>query len=117
MVSAGRVKTLHPNVHGGILGKRKDGGHQKALQALGIGFIDIVVVNLYPFRQTVTASQPPSFPDAVEQIDIGRCCTSSPWLMLKQYVLVKLFGKASAALSEAVTQIVMGRITKQLMEC
>ena len=71
MTGAGRVKTLHPKVHGGILGKRKDSRHQDALQAHSISFIDVVIVNLYPFRQTVTASQQPSFPDAIEQIDIG----------------------------------------------
>ena len=48
-----------------------DWQHSEALQAHGIGFIDVVIVNLYPFRQTVTASQQPSFEDAVEQIDIG----------------------------------------------
>ena len=71
LAGPGRVKTLHPTVHGGILGKRKDSSHQDALAAHSIGFIDVVVVNLYPFRQTVTASQAPSFEDAVEQIDIG----------------------------------------------
>ena len=49
----GRVKTLHPKVHGGLLGIRGDPGHEAAMAAHGIGAIDLVVVNLYPFAQTV----------------------------------------------------------------
>lgn len=92
MTGAGRVKTLHPKVHGGILGKRKDSGHQSALQAHGIDFIDVVVVNLYPFRQTVTASQQPSFPEAVEQIDIGGAIlTQLQCLRCQQQLLIGPF--------------------------
>ncbi len=78
-VYAGRVKTLHPTVHGGILAKRADSNHQDALAAHNIGFIDVVIVNLYPFRQTVTASQQPTFDNAVEQIDIGETLPLSNW--------------------------------------
>ena len=49
----GRVKTLHPKVHGGLLARRDDPEHLKALKENGIGFIDLVCVNLYPFRQTI----------------------------------------------------------------
>src|SRR6476661_6295911 len=49
----GRVKTLHPTVHGGLLAVRDDPGHAAAAEAHGIGFIDLVVVNLYPFEKTV----------------------------------------------------------------
>lgn len=65
---AGRVKTLHPTVHGGILARR--GIDEHVLQERGIAPIDFVVVNLYPFAATV-AKQGVSFDDAVENIDIG----------------------------------------------
>ncbi len=66
----GRVKTLHPNIHGGLLAVRKNPEHMQKLQSLGIGLIDMVVVNLYPFEKTV---QKPgvSEEEAVENIDIG----------------------------------------------
>ncbi len=65
----GRVKTLHPAIHGGLLAVRNDPGHVAAMAAHGIGGIDLVVVNLYPF-ETVAASGAP-FADIVENIDIG----------------------------------------------
>ena len=66
----GRVKTLHPKVHGGLLAKRDDPEHMKALEDHEIGTIDLVAVNLYPFRET--AARHGVAPDAViEQIDIG----------------------------------------------
>ncbi|DBA77368.1 hypothetical protein WJX79_000116 [Trebouxia sp. C0005] len=67
----GRVKTLHPGVHGGILAKRDEQKHMAAISDHNICPIDIVVVNLYPFRQTVTADEAPSYETAVENIDIG----------------------------------------------
>lgn len=68
----GRVKTLHPAVHGGILARRSVPDHVSKLEEHGIGQIDVVVVNLYPFRATVTnAEKPPSYEDAIENIDIG----------------------------------------------
>ena len=70
-LSAGRVKTLHPAVHGGILARRGTPEHMSALEQHSIGTIDVVVVNLYPFRQTVTAAQAPTYDVAVENIDIG----------------------------------------------
>ncbi len=69
---SGRVKTLHPGVHGGILAKRDEELHMAAISEHKISPIDIVVVNLYPFRQTVTAEQAPSYETAVENIDIGK---------------------------------------------
>ncbi len=66
----GRVKTLHPKVHGGILGKRNDLDHVKQMQKHGIEPIDLVVVNLYPFEQTV-AKPGCTFEEAIENIDIG----------------------------------------------
>ncbi|CAL8462205.1 g1736 [Coccomyxa elongata] len=67
----GRVKTLHPGVHGGILARRDLPEHLDAVGKHNISLIDVVVVNLYPFRQTVTAAEAPSYETAVENIDIG----------------------------------------------
>ncbi|HYN83678.1 MAG TPA: bifunctional phosphoribosylaminoimidazolecarboxamide formyltransferase/IMP cyclohydrolase [Pyrinomonadaceae bacterium] len=66
----GRVKTLHPRVHGALLARRDDPAHAAALNEHGIEPIDMVVVNLYPFEQTV-AREGTTLPEAVEQIDIG----------------------------------------------
>lgn len=66
----GRVKTLHPKVHGGILARREDPTHQVAVDQHNIGYIDLVVVNLYPFRETI-AKPDVDFADAIENIDIG----------------------------------------------
>jgi phosphoribosylaminoimidazolecarboxamide formyltransferase/IMP cyclohydrolase len=65
----GRVKTLHPNVHGGLLAVRDDPGHAAAMEAHGIGAIDLVVVNLYPFEATIARGA--SYAEAIENIDIG----------------------------------------------
>src|SRR6185295_14484565 len=66
----GRVKTLHPNIHGGILARRAIAEDVHAITRLGIQPIDVVVVNLYPFAET--AAKPDiAFDDLVEQIDIG----------------------------------------------
>ena len=66
----GRVKTLHPKVHGGLLARRDDPEHLRALRENGIEFIDLVCVNLYPFRQTI-ARPDVKMEDAIENIDIG----------------------------------------------
>ena len=66
----GRVKTLHPKVHGGILARRDFPEHVAALEAHGIPNIDMVVVNLYPFQQTIARAEC-SLEDAIENIDIG----------------------------------------------
>ncbi|MBY0570631.1 MAG: bifunctional phosphoribosylaminoimidazolecarboxamide formyltransferase/IMP cyclohydrolase, partial [Burkholderiaceae bacterium] len=66
----GRVKTLHPKVHGGILARRDFPEHVAALEQHGIPTIDMVVVNLYPFQQTVAKAEC-SLEDAIENIDIG----------------------------------------------
>jgi phosphoribosylaminoimidazolecarboxamide formyltransferase/IMP cyclohydrolase len=65
----GRVKTLHPGVHGGLLAIRNNIQHASALQAHGIRPIDLLVVNLYPFEATVAKGAP--FADCIENIDIG----------------------------------------------
>ncbi len=66
----GRVKTLHPKVHGGLLARRDVQSHLDALRENGIEFIDMVCVNLYPFRQTI-AKEGVAMEDAIENIDIG----------------------------------------------
>ena len=66
----GRVKTLHPKVHGGILARRDLAEHMDTIAAHDIGRIDLVVVNLYPFQQTV-AKPDCTLEDAIENIDIG----------------------------------------------
>lgn len=66
----GRVKTLHPKVHGGLLAIRDDPEHQRQVEANKIQYIDMVVVNLYPFRETV-AREEVTVEDAIENIDIG----------------------------------------------
>ncbi|MGY1811872.1 bifunctional phosphoribosylaminoimidazolecarboxamide formyltransferase/IMP cyclohydrolase [Blastococcus sp. SYSU D00820] len=65
----GRVKTLHPAVHGGILADRRKPEHVAQLEELGIAAFDLVVVNLYPFTETVASGATPD--ECVEQIDIG----------------------------------------------
>ncbi|MGB3289403.1 MAG: bifunctional phosphoribosylaminoimidazolecarboxamide formyltransferase/IMP cyclohydrolase [Burkholderiaceae bacterium] len=66
----GRVKTLHPKIHGGLLARRDSAEHLKTLEEHGIDRIDLLAVNLYPFRETI-AKPDCTFADAVENIDIG----------------------------------------------
>ncbi|EAL5741113.1 bifunctional phosphoribosylaminoimidazolecarboxamide formyltransferase/inosine monophosphate cyclohydrolase [Campylobacter lari] len=65
----GRVKTLHPKIHGGILYKREDENHQKQAKEHNIESIDLLCVNLYPFKKTTILTQ--DFDEIVENIDIG----------------------------------------------
>ena len=65
----GRVKTLHPKIHGGILAKRNLPKHLKELKKNSINLIDLVLVNLYPFKKAVTSKKP--FKECIENIDIG----------------------------------------------
>ena len=66
----GRVKTLHPMVHGALLARRDEPSHMAALAENGIELIDLVCVNLYPFRQTI-AKEGTTMAEAIEKIDIG----------------------------------------------
>ncbi|MCF2717379.1 bifunctional phosphoribosylaminoimidazolecarboxamide formyltransferase/IMP cyclohydrolase [Paenibacillus sp. 203] len=66
----GRVKTLHPAVHSGLLAVRDNEEHQRQMKELGLGYIDLVVVNLYPFAETI-AKPGVTYEDAIENIDIG----------------------------------------------
>ena len=65
----GRVKTLHPKIHGGLLARRKLASHQADMQAQGVQPIDLVAVNLYPFREAVAKGLP--YEEVIENIDIG----------------------------------------------
>lgn len=65
----GRIKTLHPRIHGGILGKRDDLPHKKAMEEHDIAGIDLVIVNLYAFTDTVAEGR--DFEECIENIDIG----------------------------------------------
>lgn len=65
----GRVKTLHPKIHGGLLARRDNNAHVEAMHQHDIGEIDMVVVNLYPFEETV--AQGGTFDEIIEKIDIG----------------------------------------------
>lgn len=69
-ILGGRVKTLHPLVHGGLLAKHDDAEHQNEMAENGISPIDIVCVNLYPFRETISKPEV-TVDDAIENIDIG----------------------------------------------
>ena len=69
-ILGGRVKTLHPLIHGGILANHEDPKHKKDLVAHHINPIDLVIVNLYPFKETI-ANPDVSWSDAIENIDIG----------------------------------------------
>ena len=66
----GRVKTLHPKIHGALLGLRDNPEHQSQAEKMGIGWIDLVVVNLYPFEATI-AKEDVGLDEAIENIDIG----------------------------------------------
>ncbi len=66
----GRVKTLHPKVHGALLGLRSNPDHVETMKKHGIEPIDMIVVNLYPFKETI-AKPDCTFEDAIENIDIG----------------------------------------------
>jgi phosphoribosylaminoimidazolecarboxamide formyltransferase / IMP cyclohydrolase len=68
-ILGGRVKTLHPAIHGGLLARPTESDHQQLLN-LGWDYIDLVVVNLYPFEETI-AKPNVTYADAIENIDIG----------------------------------------------
>jgi phosphoribosylaminoimidazolecarboxamide formyltransferase/IMP cyclohydrolase len=69
-ILGGRVKTLHPKLHGGILALRDDEGHSKQMEENGIEPIDLIVVNLYPFEEVIK-KEGTSLEEAIENIDIG----------------------------------------------
>lgn len=83
----GRVKTLHPLIHGAILAIRDNPEHQKALKEHNITPIDLVVVNLYPFQQTI-AKPDVTLPEAIENIDIGGPCMVRASAKNNKYVAI-----------------------------
>ena len=83
----GRVKTLHPFVHGGILARRDIENHLKQIEELGIATIDIVAVNLYPFVETIKSGNY-YLVSALENIDIGGPCMVSAAAKINKFVVV-----------------------------
>ena len=75
----GRVKTLHPKIHGGLLARRDSADHMQTIQEQGIDRIDMLVVNLYPFRETVANRTAPLPTPSKISISAGRpCCAPRP---------------------------------------
>lgn len=108
----GRVKTLHPKIHAGILAKRDSTEHMAAIKEKGISPIDLVVINLYPFKQTVMKSGV-SFEDIVENIDIG-----GPSLIraaAKNYKSVAVLTNPEQY-AEVLSQIKSGGLEESLLE-
>ncbi len=70
-IMAGRIKTLHPLIHGGLLARRDDAGDRRAMERHGIRAIDLVCVSLYPFQETARRTPAPEPDEIIEQIDIG----------------------------------------------
>ncbi len=98
----GRVKTLHPNIHGGILALRDSSSHQAAMQEHDIAPIDIVVINLYPFEETVAKEA--DYADTIEQIDIGGPAMIRAAAKNHQYVLVVTHVQDYAKVTEDMAQ-------------
>src|SRR5262245_33000207 len=107
----GRVKTLHPKVHGGLLFIRGNPAHETAVREHGIAPIDLVVVNLYPFEQTV-AKPGVSLHDAIENIDIGGPSMLRSAAKNHESVTVIVDPSDYAAVAEQVTAT--GRTTPEL---
>ena len=100
----GRVKTLHPKVHAGILANRLLQAHMSAVEAAKIPLIDLVVVNLYPFRETV-AKPGCSLEDAIENIDIGGPTMVRAAAKNWEGVAIVVDGGDYAALSDEMNEI------------
>jgi len=99
----GRVKTLHPKVHGGLLALRDKPDHAAALSEHGITPIDLVCVNLYPFEKTV-ADEGVTDAEAVEQIDIGGPCMIRSSAKNHAYVTVVTDPKQYDAVSNSIEE-------------
>ncbi len=89
-ILGGRVKTLHPKIFGGILARRDNEGDQKQMAQYEIPAIDLVIVDLYPFEQTVASGA--SEQDIIEKIDIGGICFWSPSLSRRARIPPKILG-------------------------
>ncbi|MFT4414595.1 bifunctional phosphoribosylaminoimidazolecarboxamide formyltransferase/IMP cyclohydrolase [Fredinandcohnia humi] len=99
----GRVKTLHPNIHGGLLAVRENEEHLQQLQEHKITPIDLVVVNLYPFQQTI-AKPNVEFADAIENIDIGGPSMLRSAAKNHQYVTVVVDPKDYDSVLQEITE-------------
>ncbi|MFT3788451.1 MAG: bifunctional phosphoribosylaminoimidazolecarboxamide formyltransferase/IMP cyclohydrolase [Tepidisphaeraceae bacterium] len=99
----GRVKTLHPKVHGGLLAVRDDPHHAKAMAEHGIQAIDLVVINLYPFEATI-AKPGCTFEDAIENIDIGGPSMVRSAAKNHRYVTIVTDASDYATVVETMTQ-------------
>ena len=95
----GRVKTLHPNVHGGLLAIRDDQEHVEAMKAHGIEAIDLAVINLYPFEEVRSVGG--DYPTTVENIDIGGPAMIRASAKNHAYVTIVVDPSDYAALIEA----------------
>jgi len=108
----GRIKTLHPGVHAGILARRDKPEHMAALESHGLQQIDLVCVNLYPFVETVTRDGV-TFEEAIEQIDIGGPAMIRAAAKNHESVVVVVrperYGEVLAALSEGTFDLAMRR--------
>ncbi|MEM8628019.1 MAG: bifunctional phosphoribosylaminoimidazolecarboxamide formyltransferase/IMP cyclohydrolase, partial [Pseudomonadota bacterium] len=100
-VMDGRVKTLHPHVHGPILARRDVPSHMAAVDEHGLALIDVVVVNLYPFRETVAAGADPA--TVIENIDIGGPAMVRAAAKNHDHVLIVTSPDDYAAAGEAIT--------------
>ena len=96
----GRVKTLHPKVHGGLLAVRDDADHKAAMEAHGIGAIDLLCVNLYPFEATVAKGA--GYAECVENIDIGGPAMIRAAAKNHSYVAVIVEGSDYASVLEEI---------------
>lgn len=96
----GRVKTLHPKVHGGLLAVRDDADHKAAMEAHGIGTIDLLCVNLYPFEATVAKGA--GYAECVENIDIGGPAMIRAAAKNHSYVAVIVEGSDYASVLEEI---------------
>jgi len=101
----GRVKTLHPKIHGGLLGVRDSAAHQSAMQLHDIEPIDMVVVNLYPFEETI-ANENVKVEEAIEQVEPDRDAgaSSAPSVGITptyKYAAPRVSGRTSMAANGA----------------
>lgn len=118
----GRVKTLHPRIHGAILARRDRADHLRTLREHGIETIDMVVVNLYPFEQTVAQPGTP-LEEAIEQIDIGGPAmirsAAKNWQDVAVVVSPELYGEVIAELERcggALTRATRLRLARHAFE-
>ena len=104
---------MHPSIHGGILARRDNPSHVDTVDRFGIPSIEIVIVNLYPFRQTVLSTPAPSFEEGVEKIDIGGPAMIRAAAKNHEHVYVIVDPEDYSELLEALKSDVTGDSQKQ----